>query len=180
MGYGIRGFVVVGAVSVASLLLFGLPTAPAYGERENEGSEDSTERLGKRSSRLPAQVNAAWREECGSCHVPYPPGLLPQASWRTIMAGLDKHFGENAGLAPETAAEISAFLAANAADAGRAQDVGAVPLRITETAWFRREHREIGSAVWKRPAVGSPANCGACHREADKGVFNEHGVKIPR
>lgn len=177
MGYGVRGFLVVGGVTMASLLIFGLGSGPAYGERE--GAHGTEQREGKRSSRLPAQVNAAWQQECGSCHVAYPPGLLPQASWSRIMAGLDKHFGENAGLPPQTAAEIGAFLATNAADAGRPAGAAA-PLRISETDWFRREHREIGAAVWKRAAVGSPANCAACHREAEKGNFNEHGVKIPK
>lgn len=177
MGYGMRGFLVVGGVTMASLLLFGLPSGPAWGDRD--GSRKEEREVGQRTSRLPAQVNTAWKQECASCHVAYPPGLLPQASWQRIMAGLDQHFGENAGLPAQAAAEISAFLAKNAADAGRPQQGGAAPLRITETPWFRREHGEVGAAVWKRPAVGGPANCGACHRQAEQGVFNEHGVKIP-
>jgi diheme cytochrome c len=177
MGYGLRGFLVVGGVTVASLLLFGLGSGPAWGDRDGEHREERGE--GKRTSRLPAQVDAAWQQECGSCHVAYPPGLLPQASWRRIMAGLDQHFGENAGLPLQTVAEIAAFLATNAADAGEPEQRGAAPLRVTETPWFRREHREIGAAVWKRAAVSSPANCSACHRQAEQGVFNEHGVKIP-
>ena len=177
MGYGLRGFLVVGGVTVASLLLFGLPSGPAWGDRDGERHEVRAE--GKRTSRLPAQINAAWKQECSSCHVAYPPGLLPQESWRRIMAGLDQHFGENASLPHQTVSEISAFLTGNAADAGRREQGGAVPLRITETAWFKREHDEIGAAVWKRQSVGSPANCAACHRQAEQGVFNEHGVKIP-
>jgi hypothetical protein len=179
MGYRLRRFLVVSGVGLASLALFGLVSGPAWGEREQE--------TGKRTSRLPTRINAAWQHECGSCHVAYPPGLLPQASWQRIIAGLDRHFGENAALPPHTAAEIGAFLAAHGADAGGpaagsgagVAENSAAPLRITETDWFRREHREIGAAVWKRPAVGSPANCAACHREADQGNFNEHGVKIP-
>jgi diheme cytochrome c len=177
MGYGLRGFLVVSGVTVASLLFFGLPSGPAWGDRDGEHGE--AREAGKRTSRLPAQVNAAWKQECGSCHVAYPPGLLPQLSWRQIMAGLDRHFGENATLPPQTLAEISAFLEKNAADAGRSAPGGAAPLRISETAWFKREHGEIGASVWKRQAVGSPANCAACHRQAEQGVFNEHGVKIP-
>jgi diheme cytochrome c len=178
MGYGLKGFLVVGGVTLGSLLLFGLPSAPAWGDRD--GGRGEEREAGKRTSRLPAQVNAAWKQECGSCHVAYPPGLLPQASWRRIMAGLEQHFGENAGLPPQTAAEISTFLTTNAADAGRPAVAGtAAPMRITEDAWFRREHREVGAAVWKRQAVGGPANCAACHRQAEQGVFNEHGVKIP-
>ena len=29
-------------------------------------------------------------------------------------------------------------------------------------------------------AVGSPANCGACHPQAAQGQFDEHDVRIPR
>ena len=177
MGYGMRGFFVVTGVTLASLALFGLPSSPAWGDRDGARGEERKE--GRRTSRLPAEINAAWKQECGSCHVAYPPGLLPQESWRRIMAGLDRHFGENASLPPETVAEISAFLASNAADAGRPEQGGAAPLRISETRWFQKEHGEIGAAVWKRPAVGGPANCAACHHQAEQGVFNEHGVKIP-
>lgn len=177
MGYGLRGFLVVTGVTLGSLALFGLPSSPAWGDRDGEHEEEWEE--GKRTSRLPAQIDAAWKQECGSCHVAYPPGLLPQESWRGIMAGLDRHFGENASLPPETVAEISAFLVKNAADAGRPEQGRAAPLRISETRWFQKEHDDIGASVWQRPAVGSPANCAACHRQAEQGVFNEHGVKIP-
>ena len=34
--------------------------------------------------RLPA--SPTYRAECGSCHVPYPPQLLPAESWRALMA----------------------------------------------------------------------------------------------
>ena len=37
-------------------------------------------------------------QECGSCHFPYQPGLLPAVSWERIMGGLEDHFGENAEL----------------------------------------------------------------------------------
>ncbi len=32
--------------------------------------------------RMPAASNALWQAECGSCHVAYPPRLLPAESWR--------------------------------------------------------------------------------------------------
>ena len=51
---------------------------------------------------------------------------------------------------------------------------GEVPtLRISDAGWFRKEHAEIAVAAWKSPAVKSPANCGACHRQADRGDFGE-------
>lgn len=132
-------------------------------------------------------LNAAYKEECGSCHVPYPPQLLPAQSWKAIMAGLDKHFGSDASLDAAKASEIGDYLAAHAGRAGQRDGAAANPrlnLRITETAWFRREHRDghdgLTTAVWKSSAVKSPANCGACHRQAAEGDYSERGIRLPR
>ncbi len=129
-------------------------------------------------SRITAARNATWQAECGSCHVAYPPSLLPADSWRAVMAGLDKHFGVDASVDAKAATEIGAFLERNA---GRGRGMAARPvLRITETAWFRHEHDEIGATVWKNPKVKSPANCAACHVGAEQGNFSEHNVRVPR
>lgn len=123
-----------------------------------------------------APVNSTWRTECGACHVPYPPQLLPARSWRTIMGGLDKHFGSDASLDPTAAAEIAAFLERNAGpDRGLTAS-----LRITDTQWFLRKHRKIPGAVWARPAVKSPANCAACHPGADSGGYDDDTATVPR
>ena len=37
--------------------------------------------------------NQLYIKECGSCHFPYQPGLLPANAWNKMMANLDKHFG---------------------------------------------------------------------------------------
>ncbi len=124
-------------------------------------------------------ANDAWQSECGSCHVAFPPRLLPASSWRTIMRGLDRHFGVDAGVDPDTAAAIGSFLEANAGrDGGRRADASA--LRITEARWFRHEHAGIVASTWARSDVGSAANCGACHRDAGRGDFGERGVRVPR
>ncbi|HKI65234.1 MAG TPA: diheme cytochrome c [Burkholderiales bacterium] len=121
--------------------------------------------------------NARWKAECGSCHLAYPPQLLPAPAWRGIMAGLDKHFGTDASLDPAAAAEIGAFLERNA---GRGRRANAQTLRISESAWFRHEHDEVPAAAWKRPSVTSAANCSACHRAAERGDFSERNIRIPR
>jgi len=54
------------------------------------------------------------------------------------------------------------------------------PLRITETRWFVHEHDEVPARAWKHPKVKSAANCTACHADADKGNFNEHGIRLPK
>lgn len=138
---------------------------------------------------LPQLAHKAWQNECSSCHMAYQPGLLPARSWRAIMSGLDKHFGENASLDAKTSADILAFLEANAADRSawrRSKQINAAipanqtPLRITETAYFQRKHDELNASVWRRKGVGSPANCTACHTTAQQGDYSERNVKIPR
>ena len=128
---------------------------------------------------LATPVLPLYKHECAACHVAYPPGLLPAASWQRLMANLPRHFGTDASLEPAAVKELSAWLAANA---GTDQGAGKLPPqdRITQQPWFVREHREVSAATWKLPVVKSPANCAACHRQADQGDFNEHTVRIPR
>ena len=129
--------------------------------------------------KLPAATNPAWKSECGRCHVAYPPGLLPAASWRAIMAGLDRHFGNDATIDAATGAAIEAFLVANAGR-DRSKPPTAEPiLRITETRGFRHEHDDVAPATFESPAVKSAANCGACHLNADSGRFSEREIRIP-
>jgi nitrate/TMAO reductase-like tetraheme cytochrome c subunit len=148
-----------------------LPPVAAAGGRY--GGEDRGKPL------QPAQVNAKWQQECGSCHIAYAPGLLPAESWRKIMSGLDKHFGDDAALTAAENKEITAFLVNNASNRWSAKTA---PLRITESIWFKTKHnsREIAPDTWKRPSVKSPANCQACHLDAAKADFNEDRIKIPQ
>jgi cytochrome c553 len=127
----------------------------------------------------PAQTNAKWRQECASCHIAYAPGLLPAESWRKVMAGLDKHFGSDATLTTQENKEITDFLVIHASNRWSAPTA---PLTITGTAWFKRKHDdgEIAPAIWKNPLVKSPANCGACHPQAENGDFEEHDIRMPR
>jgi len=126
---------------------------------------------------MPTHVNAKWQQECAGCHLAFSPGLLPAASWKKLMSGLDKHFGTNASLSPQDTAVIADFLAKNASNRWTSS---AAPLRITDGKWYKAKHSEVAAAVWKRASVKSHSNCAACHAGADKGVFDEHRVKIPR
>jgi mono/diheme cytochrome c family protein len=130
--------------------------------------------------------NELYRQECASCHMAYQPGLLPTASWRKLMAGLDNHFGENAELLAEDRQAILAYLEANAADtatlgrsAAFARTSPAGSIRITESRYFLRKHREVPKRFLAHQQIGSFSNCIACHRSADQGVYNEHDVNIP-
>ena len=122
---------------------------------------------------------ATYQQECASCHVAFPPGMLPAESWQRLMNKLPRHYGTDASLDPETVKQISTWLTAHAGTYKRVRDVPPED-RITRSPWFVREHREVPAASWKLPTVKSPANCTACHIRADQGDFNEHDVRIPR
>lgn len=148
-------------VGVASLMLSMAGSAAAQGESPAKSGQ------------------ALWQQECGSCHMPYPPRLLPVTSWNAVMEGLGQHFGTDASLAPEEAVAIRKFLVDHAGR-GRAEKNGKPLLRITETPWFVHEHgKELPAGIWKRKDIGSPSNCAACHVNAAKGRFNESEIKIP-
>lgn len=127
----------------------------------------------------PVQLLPKYRQECASCHVAYPPGMLPAKSWQRLINNLPRHFGTDASLDAASAKELAAWLTANARSDKRAREAPSQD-RITTSAWFTREHDEVSAAAWRRPAVKSPSNCGACHTQADQGDFNEHDVRIPR
>lgn len=128
---------------------------------------------------MPGAINAKFQKECSDCHVAYAPGLLPAASWNKVMTGLDKHFGVDASISPADASEITKFLVNNASNRWTANTA---PLRITDSVWFKTKHneREVKPEVWKRASIKGAFNCTACHAGADKGDFNERGIKIPK
>jgi hypothetical protein len=128
---------------------------------------------------MPTQVPPVYKQECAACHMAYPPGMLPAASWQRIMLGLDKHYGSDASMAPEQVQQVSAWLKANAGTYKRVREEPPQD-RITRSAWFSRKHREVDSAVWKRVSVKSAAQCEACHTQAENGNYDEHQVRIPR
>jgi len=133
--------------------------------------------------------NKTWRDECGSCHVTYHPTLLPARSWKALMERQDDHFGEKLGLDGTTVAGILDFLQKNSAETGmtepaykinRSIPADQTPLRITETAYWIGKHRDIDDRAWKHPKVGSKANCGACHLDAEQGTYEDAAMRLPR
>ncbi|TCJ15795.1 cytochrome C [Parasulfuritortus cantonensis] len=142
------------------IVLAALAALPAWAER----------------NALPTGMPAAYQSECGSCHTPFPPGLLSAADWKATMAGLEDHFGTDASLDAKSAGAISAWLETNASR--RIQAAGKPP-RLTTTAWFKREHREVPTKAWQDSRVKSAANCAACHRGADQGRYGEREIDIP-
>lgn len=134
--------------------------------------------------------HTAFSEECGSCHMAYPPSLLPASSWARVMGQLDNHFGDNAELGNKSVHDsILVFLLNNSADQSslrmvrkmqRSVDINTSPLRITQLPYFRHEHNEIPMRMISvNEKVNSLSNCNACHQKADQGLFDEHSINIP-
>lgn len=133
--------------------------------------------------------NAVWRTECGSCHLAYHPTLLPARSWDRMLREQNNHFGEALGLDTLTTKEILAFLTKYSADSrmteaaikiGKSIPAGEAPLRITESGYWKKRHDEIPSTIWRSKKVGTKANCGACHRDAERGTFEDAAMRVPQ
>jgi hypothetical protein len=148
------------------LLVIGVATATAQGDE-----------------RVPPVTDPVVKKECGSCHMAFSPQFLQKRSWQKIVDTLSDHFGENASLGEAQRKAVLDYLLANAADGpkggreGRrfAESIasGQTPLRITETPRWVREHREVRADRWKSPDVKSKANCLACHKRAEQGIYED-------
>ncbi|MFA6238002.1 MAG: diheme cytochrome c [Bacteriovorax sp.] len=152
-------------------------------------SEGSVQFLSRKKINQPTTMNTKFKTECTSCHMAYLPGLLPERSWTKMMNTLDKHFGEDASLDELTKKEILNYLVQNSSDhaySRRGRKILATiartdtPMRISQTDYFIRKHDEIADSVFKRKAIGSKANCLACHSGAEAGNFDDDDVRIPR
>jgi hypothetical protein len=140
-------------------------------------ADDDEGEGGGRGRRVP--LLPQYKQECVACHMAFPPGMLPAASWKRLMSNLPNHYGTDASLDSATVKSLSTWLDANAGTYKRVSEVPPQD-RITRSAWFIRKHDEVGSSVWKRASIKSAANCAACHTRADQGDFNEHAVRIPK
>lgn len=128
--------------------------------------------------------------ECGSCHTAYPPGLLPARSWRKMLSQLGNHFGEDASVQEPVRLALLKDLEDMAADGDFADmrmrriagsvPVNLAPQRITETAFFKFMHDEVPKGLWQSKAIGTPANCNACHPRANEGNYGEREVRLPK
>ncbi|MEW6324764.1 MAG: diheme cytochrome c [Nitrospirota bacterium] len=149
---------------------------------------DEDER-GEAGAMVDPVTDPLYQQECGACHFAYQPGWLPAASWTAIMGDLANHFGENAELAPDTQASLTAYLTRHAADAApgdrspkalRSLKSAEPPLRISTLPYIVRKHHELSrKMVADNPKVLSLSQCTACHTRADAGSFDEDDVAIP-
>ena len=176
----------IGGTLLGAVLIFGLQGIASNTEErpymnKHEESEES-------KSHVSFAQDTTYNEECGACHLAYPPNLLPVESWRVIMSGLEDHFGENAELETLSAMHITHYLKQEGLQKGDRSEMSKMlrnipkktPLRITELPYFINEHDEIPKRmISKNPEVGSLSQCDSCHKDAAKGNFDEDHIFIP-
>jgi cytochrome c553 len=133
-------------------------------------------------------ANATYAKECGSCHFTYLPGMLPERSWKALLASKD-HFGESLDLAPGTKRELEEYLAANAGDHSDYRgselmlerlDLSRTPMRITTLPLFNHRHVVIRKMMAESNLpVKRLTNCDACHENASSGSFAYDHIVVP-
>lgn len=136
---------------------------------------------------LPVAMNETVAEECGACHMAFPASVLPADSWRHLTATLDEHFGEDASLGDSLTAEISAWLTAHAAETADTYPAHAFAEadpqaigQITATPGWKDIHEDISPEVFKRAPIFTTANCAACHKDAETGLFSPLAISLPK
>lgn len=183
-----KPIVIITLVLAASLGL-GAQYALSDDDDDHERGHDRWRNIWKPTGDVAAVHNPRYVAECGSCHMAYPPGLLPARAWVTMMSGLQDHFGDNAELDQTTTATLARYLVENSADSSdyrrsrrimRSLPVNTIPLRISDLPYIRHEHDEIPARmITANPNVRSLSNCNACHMRAEQGSFREREISIP-
>ncbi len=132
--------------------------------------------------------NETWQSECSDCHLAYHPSLLPSRSWQRIFKEQSEHFGDDLALDEETLTELGNFAINYAAETevteiawkiNHTVPLHDIPLRITETTYWKKQHHEIEDIIWQQQNVNSKANCSACHLDAKQGTFEDGAMRIP-
>lgn len=118
---------------------------------------------------------AAYKDECGSCHHPFPAGMLNQSDWGRVMGSLDRHYGTDATIDDAaTKAAITAWLNQHA---GELRDADGDPPRFTITPWFKRHHKGVVREDLNRLGNGTPSFCNGCHQAAKQEArYSENNV----
>ena len=129
--------------------------------------------------------NPLFTKECASCHILYPPNLLPRKSWETMMSNLENHFGDDASINEESNKGILAFLVKNSAETSTTKaswkflnsienkDI----IALTKTTFWEKKHKDIPKELFLHKEIKSKANCKACHSDVEKGLIENENIK---
>lgn len=124
---------------------------------------------------------------CGTCHLPYSPGLLPTPSWQLIMQGLNSHFGEQLTIEADSITHILNYLEKYALKPGQQTVMGQLSedlpnspsLRITQLPVFKNLHSNAIElmAVEEFEEI-KLSQCDSCHRAAASHIFDKALLQI--
>jgi len=130
-----------------------------------------------------------YKKECAACHMAFPPNTLPAESWKSMLANLQDHFGDDASIDESLKREIEQFLVKNAAEYSleessikfiRSIGKDNPPLRITAIPYWQEKHKTIPQEIYRRGSIKSKINCIACHKWSEYGAFDDSDIRIPR
>lgn len=134
-------------------------------------------------------IPSVYKKECGACHMAFAPNMLPESSWRIMMADLQDHFGDDATIDDAAKQEIEVFLVKNAAEHSleeaavkflRSIDPANPPQRIIDIPYWKEKHKLIDEATYRHGTIKSRINCVACHKWSEYGSFEDSDIRIPR
>ncbi len=136
--------------------------------------------------------------ECGACHKPYPPFMLPTSSWERIRGGLSNHFGDEISptmkkgenrISLNDQTVIFNYLNKNSAD-NSTREISVKVMKsldgargrksITKIQYWKDVHAGIAPEVFKSKKVKRKANCFACHKNFEKGMLEDIDIHIPK
>ncbi|MFT7880144.1 MAG: cytochrome b/b6 domain-containing protein [Sulfurimonas sp.] len=135
-----------------------------------------------------AMIHPEFENECGSCHITYPPYLLPKRSWVAMMQDLENHFGDDASIDNKTNLSILAFLKANSAENSTHEAAFKIlkslkendsTIAITQTPYWKSRHKHVDKEIFLSQDVKSRANCSACHQNIEYGLIENRLIKVP-
>ncbi len=176
----------VKTLAIIAVSILGLYATSGHAEQESYWSWLIS--LDRKKEVAPVQ-DQVYKDECSECHLDYPTGFLPEASWEKLLSAsaLEDHFGENAELDEETRLYILSYARANSADKSRYKrsrkvmaslEEGAAPLRITEVLYIKEKHEEIPENLITSTEVKSLSYCDRCHQKTSDGNYDNDTVYI--
>ena len=144
--------------------------------------KDSNKRVDYKSE------NTLFYEECSSCHIIYPPFLLPKKSWTKMMENLENHFGDDASLEEEDKNLIKNYLVKNSSETSTKESAYHITksiknsdiIAITKTDYWKKRHKKIDKEIFKSKEVSKISNCKACHKNFEQGLLNDRDISIPK
>ncbi|NEO97406.1 MAG: cytochrome C [Symploca sp. SIO2E9] len=95
-------------------------------------------------------------ENCGSCHIPLPPEVMPTATWRELLLDLNEHYGKRVD--PILRPSLLAMWGYIRQFSRPLKEKEATPYRLTQSRYFKALHPQV-----EFPETVRPATCVSCH-----------------